>query len=79
MKLTEISKSDIPRRAFKSTKIFNVLEQFVASGYEAALVEEEGRDVNSIRGSLNNAIARFGINGVKVVCRGDNTYLVRKD
>lgn len=81
MKLTAISKNDIPKtNKDRKKKVLRFLEEFAAGDMKAACVDySEYKTRCSAAGSLYASIRRFGITGIKVVTRGDKLYLVKED
>lgn len=49
---------------------------FIASGWEYAEVELDGRTANAVYHAMLNAIRRKGITDVRVTKRGEHVYLV---
>lgn len=72
--LREITREEYLGMRYKRSKYLVLLDEFLASGYVAAEVTDCGDCTN-----LSRAVKHFGKAGiVKVVQRGDKTYLVNK-
>lgn len=65
---------------YKRTKLLTIIEEFKKSGVECArVVDHDYKTQESGRNALNQAIKRYGINGVCVFTRNNEIYLVRVD
>ena len=64
----------------KRTKMLKVLDEFVKSGHQCVKLEGwTHKNVESLRGVINKSIARFGSNGIKVVIRKKEVFLVNEN
>ena len=80
MKFVECKNVNWRQNSYKSTKLQKLLEEFLDSGYEVAILEYEDGEyssVNSVASSLKNSIKRFHMVGVSCVVRDKKAYLVR--
>ena len=83
VKIIPVEMSEIPkvqRWSQKRTKRM-LVEEFIASGYEAVHIEgiAPDRKVDSIRSCFVRIIAKNKIRGVKVSRREGNLYLIRTE
>ena len=81
MKFVECKNVGWKQNSYKKTKLLKILEDFLDSGYEVAVLEyEDGEYVSacSATASLRNSIKRFNIVGVNAVVRDNKAYLVRE-
>lgn len=69
-----ISKSEGPIKR-KHDNLANIYA-FIASGWEYAEVELDGRTANAVYHAMLNAIRRKGITDVRAVKRDEHVYLV---
>ena len=82
MKMIPVKKSDIPAQVRREKSNYQrVVEEFIASGYEAVRIEgiAPDRKVESIRSCFVRIIAKNKIRGVKVSRREGNLYLIRTE
>lgn len=83
MSFTPVKMSEIPKVRQPNRKSQNrrILEDFIASGYEAARVDKRNPEQKASRfaTSIYNMITADKIRGVKVMVRGDDVYLVRTE
>lgn len=77
MNFKGISKSDIPRLQHKDAKYRIFFEQFLNSGFEAAVIEENVENLKSFQCCLINSLRRNGIDNIKVIVRDGKVYVVR--
>lgn len=80
MKFVECKNVGWKQNSYKKTKLLKILEDFLDSGYEVAVLEyEDGEYVSasSVSSSLKNSIKRFHLSGVNCVVRDNKAYLVR--
>lgn len=80
MKFVKCEKQNWSMNSYKKTKLQKLLEEFLESGYEVALLEyeeDEYASACSVASSLKNAIKRFHMVGVASVVRNKKAYLVR--
>lgn len=76
MKLVPYDKNNI--EGYKPTSNYELLNEFVNSGFECAKIENwNHKSVYSAQSSFQSSIKRFHMNNVKVIVRGDNLYLVK--
>lgn len=71
----ELVPTEIPKKISRSSKYINTINDFVASGMEAAKVELDGQKAQSAWVSLHKAAKEQG--QVKVMKRGEEIYLQR--
>ena len=78
MKFVECKKENF--NIYKKTKLQKLLDDFLESGFEAAVLEYEDGEYSSacsVASSLKNAIKRFKVSGVACTVKDNKAYLVR--
>lgn len=79
MKLIPYDLEKLPCK-MKKTKMLEVLDEFVKSGYPCVKLEGwTHKNVESLRTSLCKAINHFGFNGIKVVIRKKEAFLINEN
>lgn len=73
-----IKKAEVPSVDYKHTNrnLKDIIE-FIESGWDSAEVDLDGRKANNVGISMRAAIRRNGIEGVKVMKRGEHVFLKR--
>ena len=80
MKFVKCENVNWKQNLYKKTKLLKLLEEFLESGYDVALLEyEDGEYASacSVASSFKNSIKRFHIVGVDCIVRDKKAYLVR--
>ena len=80
MKLVKYEIKDLRMNSFKKTKLQKLLEEFIDSGYDCAIIEYEEDEYSSacsVCSVIKNAIKRFHVSGVACVVRNKKAYLLR--
>lgn len=73
-----IKKSEVPNVDYKHTnRNLKDIQEFIHSGWDSAEVDLDGRKANNVDVSLRIAMKRNGIEGVKVMKRGEHVFLKR--
>lgn len=73
-----IKKAEIPNVDYKHVnRNLKDIQEFIESGWDSAEVDLDGRKANNVGISMRAAIRRNGIEGVKVMERGEHVFLKR--
>lgn len=73
-----IKKAEAPNVDYRHTnRNLKDIREFIESGWESAEVDLDGRKANNVDISMRVAMRRNGIEGVKVMKRGEHVYLKR--
>lgn len=73
-----IKKAEIPNVDYKHVnRNLKDIQEFIESGWDSAEVDLDGRKANNVGISMRAAIRRNGIEGVKVMKRGEHVFLKR--
>lgn len=73
-----IKKSEVPNVDYKHTnRNLNDILEFIESGWDSAEVDLDGRKANNVDVAMRIAMKRKGIDGVKVMKRGEHVFLKR--
>lgn len=73
-----IKKAEIPNVDYKHVnRNLKDIQEFIESGWDSAEVDLDGRKANNVGISMRAAISRNGIEGVKVMKRGEHVFLKR--
>lgn len=73
-----IKKAEVPSIDYRHTnRNLNDIQEFIESGWDSAEVDLDGRKANNVGISMRAAIRRNGIEGVKVMKRGEHVFLKR--
>ena len=65
-------------RYYKKTKNLEILEEFVNSGLECAKIEGyPHKNAKSAQSCLYSSMKRFGIDGIAIVVRKGNLFLLK--
>lgn len=71
-----IKKAEVPDVDYKhANRNLKDIQEFIDSGWDSAEVDLDGRKANNVGISMRAAIRRNGIEGVKVMKRGERVYL----
>lgn len=75
-----IKKAKVPNVDYGHTnRNLNDIREFIESGWDSAEVDLDGRKAVNVDVSLRVAMRRNGIEGVKVMKRGEHVFLKRVD
>ena len=67
-------------KGYKKTKNQVIIEEFAASDMDCAKVEDYTTKTSAACAwTLNNAIKRFKIAGIRAISRGDEVFLIREN
>ena len=73
-----IKKAKVPNVDYKHTnRNLSDIQEFIESGWDSAEVDLDGRKAVNVDVSMRVAMRRNGIEGVKVMKRGEHVYLKR--
>ena len=73
-----IKKAEVPNVDYKHTnRNLKDIQEFIESGWDSAEVDLDGRKVSSVDVAMRIAMKRNGIEGVKVMKRGEHVFLKR--
>jgi len=73
-----IKKAEVPNVDYKhANRNLNDIREFIESGWDSAEVDLDGRKAVNVDVSLRVAMRRNGIEGVRVMKRGEHVYLKR--
>lgn len=73
-----IKKAEVPNVDYKHiNRNLKDIREFIESGWDSAEVDLDGRKVNSVDVAMRLAMRRNGIEGVKVMKRGERVFLKR--
>jgi hypothetical protein len=73
-----IKKAEVPSVDYKHTnRNLNDIQEFIESGWDSAEVDLDGRKANNVDVALRIAAKRNGIEGIKVMKRGEHVFLKR--
>ena len=75
-----IKKAEVPNVDYGHDKRnLNDIKEFIESGWDSAEVDLDGRKANNVDVAMRIAMRRNGIEGVKVMKRGEHVFLKRVD
>ena len=73
-----IKKAEVPNVDYKHTnRNLKDIQEFIDSGWDSAEVDLDGRKAVNVDVALRIAMKRNGIEGVKVMKRGEHVFLKR--
>lgn len=73
-----IKKAEVPNVDYKhDDRNIRDIREFIDSGWDSAEVDLDGRKATNVDVALRIAMRRNGIEGVKVMKRGEHVYLKR--
>jgi len=73
-----IKKAEVPNVDYKhANRNLKDIQEFIESGWDSAEVDLDGRKANNVGISMRAAIRRNGVEGVKVMKRGEHVFLKR--
>ena len=79
MKLVKTNVTEIKMKGLRSTDLFETLEEFSSSGWEAAKIEDyTHKTATGCASAFRSAIRRYHKPHIKVSVRGDDVYLINK-
>ena len=75
-----IKKAEVPNANYKRpNRNLKDIQEFIESGWDSAEVDLDGRKANNVDVAMRVAMRRNGIEGIKVMKRGEHVYLKRVD
>lgn len=79
MRLTPFNRADLRLAAYRKTKNYSILMEFLNSDMDCARIERaEGDNAYQYANSLRRSIKYFNLNSIKVSVRKDDVFLIRK-
>lgn len=73
-----IKKAEVPNVDYgHANRNLKDIQEFIESGWDSAEVDLDGRKPNNVDVALRVAMRRNGIEGIKVMKRGEHVYLKR--
>lgn len=77
MRLTPFNKADLRLAAYRKTKNYSILMEFMNSDMDCAKIERDGDNAYQYANSLRRSIKYFNLNSIKVSVRKDDVFLIR--
>lgn len=75
-----IKKAEVPNVDYRhANRNLKDIQEFIESGWDSAEVDLDGRKAVNVDVAMRVAMRRNGIEGVKVMKRGEHVYLKRVD
>ena len=73
-----IKKAEVPNVDYgHANRNLSDIQEFIESGWDSAEVDLDGRKANNVDVAMRIAMRRNGIEGVKVMKRGEHVFLKR--
>ena len=79
MRLTPFNKSDLRICAYRKTKNYSILMEFIHSDMECAKIEKVNGGAYQYANSLRRSLKYFNLGGVRVAVRKNDVFLIKDE
>ena len=79
MRLTPYNRADLRIAAYRKTKNYSILMEFINSDMDCARVEKANGGAYQYANSLRRSLKYFNLRGVRVAVRKDDVFLIKEE